>query len=338
MIATRIDERLWDGARLRLDAVGGALCLCTCDGRILGATPAARQLLVALGPEAADRIPADLWRSTCGTPLGEATLWTPPARDERIGCTRHPVGDELFLLVMREISDKQRALAHRLHQQRLESTGRLVASLAHDLRAALAPIVFNAAILEAEPTDPVEHRQLVSEIAVAATSLRRIIDEVLDFARLGPPRRDAVSLLEVLSRAGTLLRSLLRAQGSTVSLEIPAEATWVHGNPIVIEQIALNLVLNAIEAGPRTHIAISASPEPEGAFVRVRFHDEGPGIPELVRGRIFEPFFTTKDRGTGLGLATSREAARELGGDLLLEAPRSGTTFALLLPMARGAS
>jgi signal transduction histidine kinase len=330
----------WDGESLRLSSVGGALVLCALDGYVLAATGAARALLESMGIEACARLPATLWADVREAPLGEAIVWTPPGRDEQLGCTRYAVEPSLALLLMREVTGKQRTLSRRLHQQRLESAGRLVASLAHDLRAALAPIVFNAATLaRALPDDDPTCAPMLAEISVAAGSLQRIVDEVLDFARLGPPRRFVVSLAEVVPRACTLLRSALRAAGHHVTIAIPPEASRVQGNPIMIEQIALNLVLNAVEAGEQVRVAITASPEPAAGpsaapMIRVRFVDDGPGVQEHVRGRLFEPFFTTKAAGTGLGLATAREAARALGGELLLQHAGPGATFALLLPTA----
>ncbi|MFO0571423.1 MAG: ATP-binding protein [Polyangiaceae bacterium] len=104
----------------------------------------------------------------------------------------------------------------------------------------------------------------------------------------------------------------------------------------MVEQMLVNLVMNAAEASSRPQrIDLVAVPDRErGSIVRVRVTDAGPGVPEELRDRVFEPFFTTKPKGTGIGLTTAREAARDLGGDLVLEDSDRGACFAVLLPMA----
>jgi len=104
-------------------------------------------------------------------------------------------------------------------------------------------------------------------------------------------------------------------------------------NPIVVEQILVNLVLNALESDPAPR-EVSIDITSRDGLCCVVVEDDGPGIADSLRETVFEPFFTTKTQGTGIGLTSAREAARELGGDLSLEPSGSGARFCLWLPPA----
>jgi len=282
---------------------------------------------------------------------GTAVVWNPGGELEEasLGCAQHPLGDQHFLLVMRELSNKNRELTRRLHQQRLELTGRLVASIVHDLRAPLASIVFSGEVLTGRQGqfDANEVMEMVGDIVDSARRLRMIVDGLLGFARL-EPSNDTVSYLdEVFDRVSGLLRPVLREHGHTLRTYVAPGARRVKGNALLVEQIIVNLVLNAAEASSksvRVHVSASVEPGTDGR-VRVLVADDGPGIPAAVRTQVFQPFFTTKSTGTGLGLTTARESARELGGDLVLDTAlevvgatpnRNGARFSLYLPFVDG--
>ena len=117
------------------------------------------------------------------------------------------------------------------------------------------------------------------------------------------------------------------------------DAEWVRGNSLTIEQIFVNLLLNAAQAfTDRGHVRIIAermpltNPGAQAPTIRVRVVDDGPGVPERLRSSIFDPFFTTRDEGTGLGLTNALEAAQSSEGRLVLESSESGASFAVYLP------
>jgi signal transduction histidine kinase len=109
-----------------------------------------------------------------------------------------------------------------------------------------------------------------------------------------------------------------------------------RGNPEVVRQILLNLVINAVQAsGPDGTICLVAGARPPGK-ISISVSDGGPGIPDQIRDKVFEPFFTTKQRGTGLGLAIVRKNVLHLGGEIQVESPildGRGTRFEVTLPM-----
>jgi signal transduction histidine kinase len=322
---------------IELAEVGGALAACDSQGRIAGCSPSARQLLSRLGLSLESLpapIPTVLWQLIASRDVGVAVQWRSSAEEDlMLGCTRYRLGDDGWLLVMSEISHKQSLLAERLHQQRLEALGRLVATTAHDLRSPLSSIVFNSDVLAARIDElPVERvREAVGDINTAAARLRGTIDCLLDYVRLGPAVASEVSIREILTRTQSLLRPLLRAGAHRLLDTIGAEADRALGNPLAVEQIFVNLVLNSLEAarGPAT---VRVSSSLQGKLLRVLVEDDGPGIPSEHRLQVFDPFFTTKRDGTGIGLSAAREAARAGGGDVQLVRWTEGAAFAVLLP------
>jgi signal transduction histidine kinase len=288
-----------------------------------------------------DSLPLALSTELAGTLLGSAIMWRPRGEGTVLGCTRYRLGDERFLILMREITNQQRMISQRLHQQRLQETGKLVAHIVHDLRAPLASIVYNADLLRMR--DLGTSNELISEIQLASENLRRTIAGLLDFVRLGPPVRAAMSLREICDRVSSLLRPMFRAGHHELSVDLHDEDLRISGNPIGIEQIFVNLLVNAMEATARqakirisTELPPANPPKPWRAqkVVLVRVQDDGPGIPLERRATIFDAYVTTKPSGTGLGLTITREAVVSLGGNLWLEETAQGCSFAMVLPTA----
>jgi two-component system nitrogen regulation sensor histidine kinase GlnL len=177
--------------------------------------------------------------------------------------------------------------------------------------------------------------------------MRRTIAGLLDFVRLGPPVTATRSLRETFDRVSSLLRPVFRAGSHELRMELHDEQVRLRGNPLTIEQIFVNLLVNATESSSRqVHIRITSEhvsmaapgPRPWRAMddmVRLRVIDDGPGIPPELAATVFEPFVTSKPHGTGLGLTIAREAAQSLGGQLALDDVAAGCAMAVVLPVAR---
>ncbi|MCA9603971.1 MAG: HAMP domain-containing histidine kinase [Myxococcales bacterium] len=335
----------WSGAWLSLEALDLPAAVMDRQGMFRGTSPRGRDLLLRFGAEldgAEGPVPPDLLRVIEAAPHGDAVVWNPGGAydDASLGCACHPLGDAHYLLVMRELTYKNRELSRRLHQQRLEITGRLVASIVHDLRAPLASIVFSGEVLTGriDRLSLDEIAELVSDIVHSARRLRHIVDSLLGFARLESSSDSASHLDDVLDRVSGLVRPVLRDRGHTLRTYVAPGARCVRGSGLMVEQILVNLILNAAEAAEEPiPITVSAAlDEQRPRVVRIRVVDEGPGIPESVRTHLFQPFFTTKQTGTGLGLTTGRESAREQGGDLVLDEAERGASFSLYLPVEGG--
>jgi signal transduction histidine kinase len=327
---------------LAVDRVGCPLAICSFEGMLVAASPSARALLAHAGIDCTDppcELPSSLWEALSHTPFGQSTDWRPTVQDERcLGFTRYRYGDEYLLLLMREITAAQNELRRRLQQQRLEAIGRLVAGIAHDLRAPLSSIVFGASVLSQRHAEMSgdQIRERLEQIVAAANRQQATIAGLLDFARLGPPIDVELSLHETFTRVAAFLRPTLRDRDGRLVINVHESAQHVRGNPLVIEQILVNLILNALEAAEgRVTVELRSAAGIAGNSVDVHVTDDGPGIPAQLAGRIFEPFFTTKQNGTGLGLVTAREAAEAQGGQLALAPSERGAHFILSLRAAQ---
>lgn len=323
-----------------LQELKAPVAVCDTHGELLTATHEARELLLRLcGNES---LPQDLWERLEKVAAGEAVEWRSALAPNVLGCTRYhyPGG---FVLLMKEVSHKHAELSRRLHSQRLEATGRLVASVAHELRNAVASIVYSTELLTMTGSEvtPDVLQETVGEMVVASRQLQASVNSLLGYARLGPSVFIPVSLREVMTRSQGFLRSVYRSPTRQLTVEIPAAAEWVQGNTLIIEQIFVNLLLNAAEAAGDRALQVRVqsdlarvpgAPLDAPEFVRVRVVDDGPGIPPRLRDAIFQPFVSMRENGTGLGLPIAAEAASNLGGTLVLEESAVGASFAVYLP------
>jgi signal transduction histidine kinase len=337
---------------LDIDSVEAPIALCSASGVLLAATPPALTLLrrACLLEQFPIAVPAELWRLLERTATGEAVEWRPPGlAHEVLGCTRYPGAPGSFVLLMREVSSKRLALSERLNRQRLDHTERLVASIARELRSSVASVVYSADFLNASrgSVTPTALEETLRDISKASANLQQTLDALLDFAHLGPSVSVPVPLRDVLNRALGTLRAHYRDGAHRLRMDLAPRAEHVRGNPLVIEQIFVNLLLNAVEASsaPRC-VIVTAFPalrplDPHIGtpyYICIRVWDDGPGIPADQRRFVFDPFFTTKQGSSGLGLAIARQAAESLDGLLELTDDETGTCFSLYLPGYEGQS
>jgi signal transduction histidine kinase/ActR/RegA family two-component response regulator len=237
------------------------------------------------------------------------------------------------------------------HSQKLEAVGRLAGGVAHDFNNLLTAIIGYAALLQARlEGDPAlrEHADLIHQAGEQAAGLTR---QLLAFSRrqLLQPR-----LIDLNAVICNLQRLLQRIIGEHIEIFTePRSATGcVRADPGQIEQVVINLGVNARDAMPRggrlTIRTVDAEvrgnpPEPQlpaGTYVTIEVTDTGEGMSPETRARIFEPFFTTKGpgKGTGLGLATVYGIVKQSGGEIAVESePGRGSTFRIYLPLEKGA-
>ncbi|HEV3342432.1 MAG TPA: ATP-binding protein, partial [Pirellulales bacterium] len=215
----------------------------------------------------------------------------------------------------------QRTRREAVRSERLAAVGELAAGVAHELRNPLTSVklLIQAVQRNQVPASADEKRLQVVEQEVVR--METTIRELLDFARPPKLRRVCHDVRDTLRRALTLVAASAQ-QGRTVIEEHLGDApAVVDADPAQLDQVFVNLLLNAIEAmsdGGRLHVAIDReSGEGESGkegLLRIVFRDTGSGIPEQVMSRLFEPFVTSKERGIGLGLAISRRIMQEHGG------------------------
>ncbi len=223
--------------------------------------------------------------------------------------------------------------------ERLAAIGQLAAGIAHEIRNPLAAIRLKAENALASP-DPARARAALDLVLDQVARLDRLLRDLLSLTQPRPPVPAPTDLGRVLRDCADLHDDLARARGVRIVVEAasPERAPLDEGQ---LRRALDNLVLNAIQHSPPGG-TVRLSSGREGERLRIRVTDEGPGVPEAVRGRLFEPFVTGRPDGTGLGLAIVREIARAHGGQARLGAPpprRTGTeatgpgaTFELDLP------
>lgn len=320
-----------------MDLIDAPLAICSQDGAIEKATLMAQGLLGRLTScdGIPSQIPEALWRELQLAPLGEAVQWRPSLNSkDLLGCTCYRAGPG-FLLVMKEISGQQANLARKLHRQRLETTGRLAASVAHELRNAVTSIVYCADFLRVagDRADRKEVNETTSEIIEACDSLSLTVDSLLQHARVGPSASSTLALATIIGRAERFVRAIHSDANCQLLVTVDSGAQWIRGYALSMEQIFVNLLLNAIESS-KTPVTVQVHAQLSSAceVVQIHVHDDGPGISADVASSIFAPFYTTRVEGTGLGLSNAREAAEAMGGGLLLAPSPAGALFILTIP------
>ena len=213
--------------------------------------------------------------------------------------------------------------------------------LAHEIKNPLTPIQLSAERLQHKLSDALDDsnaeflQRMTHTIIDQVEAMKRMVKAFSDYAR--PPKLELaeLALQTFLPQALQLYADDVRVQ---VELEIPAELPPLYADRDRLRQVVLNLVKNALEASTeptvKVHIQAQLAQELEPAQVRLRFCDNGPGIPERVIDHLFEPYATTKPKGTGLGLAIVKRIVEEHGGSLAAEnRNEGGACFTLLLPL-----
>lgn len=239
-----------------------------------------------------------------------------------------------------ELAEEKRELAHRAQvAEKLAAIGTLTAGLSHEIKNPLNAAALQLTVLERRIRRlPIDVRETLEEplrlVRDEVRRLNRILEEFLAFARPRELRPVPVDLATVLSRVADLLGA--EAERVGVRLERRwGEVPKVAGDEGRLQQAAMNLVLNAIQATPpggfvRLEMATA------GAEVWMAVEDSGPGIPDELRPRIFEPFFTTKEGGSGLGLPLVHAIVEQHGGSIAVESSEAGgARFVVRLPAVR---
>jgi len=257
-----------------------------------------------------------------------------------------PHGDALRIeAVMRDVTerkkleDQSREVFHQLSQaEKLAALGQTMSGVAHELNNPLATILACAERLVGRRLDDHTRRDL-DAIHNAAERASRIVRNLQTFARKRHTTRTMVDLNHVV-RDTLALRAYEQQVANVVIIEaLAAGLPLVFADPHQIQQVLLNLVINAEHAMVGTHgrgmLILRSWHDPDRDAVLLEVGDDGPGIPEDVQAKIFDPFFTTKavGKGTGLGLTVAYAIAQEHGGRISVSSvPGGGAAFVLELP------
>jgi PAS domain S-box-containing protein len=253
-----------------------------------------------------------------------------------------------WYVLLTDIEDRKRALARLeqmqsdfAHMNRVSMMGELAASLSHEITQPIASARNNARaaqnFLDMQPPDLGEVREALSCVVGDTDRAGDIIDRIREHIKKAPPRKGQFDLNEAINEIVVLGRSEVTKNGVSVDTHLTEGALPVEGDRVQLQQVVLNLIVNAVEAmgsvqeGPRELSISTEQTQADGVLVAVR--DSGPGIDSKHLERVFEAFYTTKSSGVGMGLSICRSIIDAHGGRLWAEAnePR-GAVFQFTLP------
>jgi PAS domain S-box-containing protein len=252
------------------------------------------------------------------------------------------------VLVARDITEHTRlekereALREQLAQsEKLASLGQFVAGIAHEMNNPLQGVLGHLELMIEASDLPRTLRRDLKRVYQEGERAAKIVRNLLVFTGSRRMSRRRLRLNRILSRALTSRAAALERAGIEVTREESQDVPWINGDPLLLHQAFLNVLINAehaIESQTRGgRIDVQISLKPAGDMVVTTIQDSGPGIPADVLPRIFDPFFTTKEvgKGTGLGLAIAYGIVQEHGGSIhAANAPGGGARFTIELPAA----
>ena len=243
------------------------------------------------------------------------------------------------LIIFDDVTSREELERRLVQADKLSSIGLLAAGVAHEVNTPLAVISTYAQMLAKQVAEDQQQSALLEKIAKQTFRASEIVNSLLNFSRTSPHQFSEVDLGKVIRETLTLVEHQLGKAGIQVEAEIHEALPLIRGNAGQLQQVFLNLFLNARDAmGQSGTLAIKAWEGSHGVEVEVA--DTGPGIaPEDLR-RIYDPFFTTKAarKGTGLGLSVTYGIVRDHGGMIEVESrPGQGAKFRLGFPVLRKA-
>lgn len=239
-----------------------------------------------------------------------------------------------FKQMTRALKDTQSQL---IHSERMAAFGQLGAGITHEIRNPMTGIIGFAQA--GQETQDQEAREIFQMIETEAVRCKEILTNFLNFARGDTTHMDDLGVNSLVQNAAKIFSHQLGMTKVRVQLDLDDNTPSVLGNAAQLQQVLLNLAVNAQQAMPQGgQVSIGTSRDGDGHAV-ITFADDGPGMPEDVMQKIFEPFFTTKSagEGTGLGLAISFGIIRDHRGTIAVESEvGAGTTFTIALPAVEG--
>jgi C4-dicarboxylate-specific signal transduction histidine kinase len=231
------------------------------------------------------------------------------------------------------------------HANRVATMGQLTASIAHEVNQPIAATTINAQaalrFLGAQTVDLREIRRILNDIVKDGNRAGEVIGRIRALIRKAPPRQDSVTINDAILEVVALTRGEAVRNGISVRTELAGGLPLVLGDRVQLQQVVLNLIVNAVEAmsgtseGLRELLISTGMAESGGALVMVR--DSGPELAPAALERLFDAFYTTKPSGLGLGLSICRSIIEAHGGQLWANAnvPR-GAIFQFTVPAAHG--
>jgi two-component system NtrC family sensor kinase len=236
----------------------------------------------------------------------------------------------------REIVNRESAL---IQAHKLKAVGTLTAGVAHELNNPINNIMLTVYMLMEDNAtlSETERLEMLQDAAEESGRAKKIVANLLDFAREGASTIDILDLEKILKDTIQLAENQIRMSDIKIELQVTENLPPIHGDGQKLQQVLLNLMLNAADASTKgSKIQVIALPHEKADHVAIKVVDYGTGIPRHVLTSIFDPFFTTKDKGkgTGLGLSVSQGIVAKHGGKILVNSEEgSGSIFTVVLPV-----
>jgi PAS domain S-box-containing protein len=226
----------------------------------------------------------------------------------------------------------ERQLADAEH---LATLGELSAGLAHEIKNPLAGIKGAIDVIRDSlpPTD--KHRDILGDVLHEVSRIDKIVRDLLNYAKPRPPSHSSIDLPGLVQRIVAIARAAPHNRAYSLEVRQLAPIPDFTGDETQLQQVLLNLLLNAQNALPSGgRIEITLDYDTQAKTIRMAVTDNGPGIPEEIQKKIFQPFFTTRTDGTGLGLATCLKNVQYHGGSIDVHSiVGTGTTFSVTIPL-----
>jgi len=246
---------------------------------------------------------------------------------------------DLALAINQMIRELENRGAVLVQSHKMRAVGTLTAGVAHELNNPLNNITITAHMLleDYEGLPDGERKEMINDVINEAQRSKKIISNLLDFVRESSSKLEPLNLDHLLEETISLASNQIKLSGIKIRFQATENLPRIHGDIQQLEQVFLNLILNAIDASPKGgKIQVVVVPADEPNYLAVKVIDFGTGIPEHILPSIFDPFFTTKGKGkgTGLGLSVSQGIVAKHGGRIRVSSREGeGTTFTVTLPV-----
>ena len=242
------------------------------------------------------------------------------------------------LIVITDLTETRQLQARVSHMQRLSSLGKMVASLAHQIRTPLSAAMLYASNLTRKGLGEEAQTQFANKLTDRLKELESQVNDMLLFAKSGEEQVvSKISLAELFGAIEGNAQSMTAQAQQKLTFSGFEQNAAITGNLTALQGALLNLIHNASQVTPKgecVHVQASVGDQ----RLHVSVIDKGPGVPERLKTKIFEPFFTTKTHGTGLGLAVVKSVVSAHSGALnVIDVPEGGACFSVSLPFSANA-
>ena len=240
------------------------------------------------------------------------------------------------IIFEQDVTQEKRLEANLIQSEKLAAVGQLAAGVAHEINNPLSAVIANAQLLRRDlPEDSADARESVELIEIAGLRASQVVRNLMGFARKEQYDFVAIDLNETVLNALSLVKHELASRSMEINTNLHEDLPKIHASKDHLQSVWINIILNALDSMEPGKGVIQISTAFLDDEFKVRFSDNGAGIPPDKVTKIFEPFFTTKDpgRGTGLGLSICHRIVKQHGGFIQVDSlTGTGTTFTISLP------